>query len=254
MADQAPVQSSLDLVTIPSAGYAAYWLSVKRLMDKRGPGKGLPEDIGLAAEPYTRMLLETLGAEWPDETVRRMANFKKRAMLRDFRRKLGLIASAACAVAAAENPRKALITLAVTFGMPVLEESKAMEQAQGFLEAMRAGTLDPRVFPDVDHATRPDELILKLLFLLLWARREGKQSLQTFLPGVSSPYLAEALRLCIDGLDEPFIRRRLRQMAAELLLEASHKMDLGLELALALKARRPYEETLALARAFLLEG
>ena len=96
MSDQAPALSSLDLVTIPPAGYAAYWLSVKRLADKRGQGKGLPEDIGQAAEPYTRMLLETLDAEWPEESVRRMAKFKKRAVLRDFRRKLGLIAAAAC--------------------------------------------------------------------------------------------------------------------------------------------------------------
>ena len=253
MAEPSPVQTSLDLVTIPAAGYAAYWLSVKRLMDKRRGVDALAEEFQYAAEPYTRLLLQAASSTLEDEAVRRMARNKSLALTLDFRRKLKLIRQAACSVAMAENPAKTLITLSGAFGMPVLDETKAMEQAQGLIETMRAGDLDPAVFPDVSHLTRPEELILKLLFFVLWARRQGKTGLQAFLPGITFPYLADALRLCIDGLDEPFIRRRLNAQAHELMLDAMQKMRMGLELALALKNKRPYEEVLGLARSFLLD-
>jgi len=73
------------------------------------------------------------------------------------------------------------------------------------------------------------------------------------LPGISFPFLADALRLCIDGLEEPFIRRRLDAQARELVLDSTHKMRMGLELAMALKNKRPYDEVLGLARSFLLD-
>jgi len=253
MSDQGPMSSSLDIVCMPAAGYAAYWLSLKKLLDRRNNPRDLGDELAYTTEPYTRLLLEAAGTALSDEAVRRMARYKKITLIRDYRRKLQLISITTCAMATAENPRRTLISLAHAFGLPVIEESKTMEQAQGLLETMRAGDLDPAVFPDVSHTTKAGELILKLLFLLLWARREGKQSLQVFLPGVSFPYLADALQLYIDGLDEPFIRRRLDSLARELIIEASAKMTMALELAMAIKARQPYEEMLALAKAFLPE-
>jgi len=253
MAETNSPQTPLDLVTIPPAGYAAYWLSVKRMLDQRRGEGALAEELQHATEPYTRMLLGAATSSLDDDAVRRMAKNKSLALLRDFRRKFRLIRQAACAVATAENPAKTLITLSGAFGMPVVDESKTMEQAQGLIETMRAGDLDAAVFPDLSHTTRPEELILKLLFFVLWARRQGKTGLQTFLPGMSFPYLADAARLCIDGLDEPFIRRRLDAQAQELLIETSHKMRLGLEMALVLKNKRPYEDVLGLARSFLLD-
>lgn len=253
MTEASQEQTQLDLVTIPPAGYAAYWLSMKRLTDARRGPEALAEELRLVAEPYTRMLLQAATSSLGDELVRTMAASKARALARDWRRKLTLIRQAACAVAVGENPARTLITLSGAFGSPVLDESRTMEQAQGLIETMRAGDLDLGVFPDISHSTRPEELILKLLFFALWARRQGRTGLSDFLGGASFPYLADALRLCIDGLDEPFIRRRLDAQARELLVEARAKMRMGLELALALKNRRPYEETLGLARSFLLE-
>lgn len=248
-----PVQSALDLITIPAAGYAAYWLSVKRLSDAKRGAEALAQEIDFASEPYTRLLLTALQSGTDETTLRLMAANKAQALLRDFRRKLKLIRQGACAIALAENPGRTLITLSGGFGMPVLDEARTMEQAQGLLESMRTGDLDKAVFPDVSHMTRQEELILKLLFFALWARRQGKSGLTDLLPGISFPFLSDALRLCIDGLDEGFIRRRLEAQARELIIEARHKMRLGLEMALAVRSKRPYEETLALARSYLLD-
>ncbi|GFK94049.1 hypothetical protein NNJEOMEG_01888 [Fundidesulfovibrio magnetotacticus] len=253
MTDQSPAQQSLDLLTIPATGYAAYWLSMKRLVDKRRTPDALAQELQYAAEPYTRLLLQAASSTLEEELLRRMAHAKGRALTRDWGRKLVLIRQTASAVAVAENPGKTLITLAGAFGAPVVDETRTMEQAQGLVETMKAGNLDLAVFPDVSHATRPDELILKLLFFALWARRHGKTGLAAFLPGAGFHYLSGALRLCIDGLDEPFIRRRLDAQARELLADARHKMRLGLELALAIRAKRPYDDVLALARSFLLD-
>lgn len=253
MADTTSPQAAIDIICIPPAGYAAYWLSVKKLLDAKRGAQNLAAELSMAQEPYTRFLLETLASAASEETIRRMAHIKARTVSRDHRRKLRLMRTAACAVASGENPRKTLITLCGAFGMPVASEDKTMEQAQTLLESLRGGNLDLAVFPDVSHATRAEELILKLLFLQLLSRREGKASLLPFLPGISFPYLADALRLCIDNIDEPFIRRRLDSQAREMTLDAAHKMTMGLELALAIKNRRPYDEMLALAKAFLLD-
>lgn len=253
MPDASPVQTTLDLVAIPPAGYAAYWLSMKRLLDKRRGPDAFAEELQHTLEPYTRQLLLAAASTLDDEAVRRMGANKSLTLLRDYRRKLRLIRQTACAIALGENPGKTLITLSGGFGMPVLDEAQAMEQAQGLIEKMRLGELDAAVFPDVSHLTRPEELILKLLFFTLWARRQGKSGLAVFLPGISLPYLADALRLCIDGLEEPFIRRRLDAQARELLADAAHKMRMGLELAVALKNKKPYDEVLGLARSYLLD-
>jgi len=253
MSETSPAPQTLDLITIPPAGYAAYWLSMKRLMDKRKGPESLTAELEAAAEPYTRMLLAASASDMDDDTVRRMGKNKSLALTRDYRRKLKLIRQAACSVALSENPGKTLITLSSAFGMPFLDETRIMDQAQGLLETLRAGDLDLAVFPDVSHTTRAEELALKLLFFTLWARRQGRTALSVFLPGISFPYLADAMRLVIDGLDEPFIRRRLDAQAHELILEASHKMRMGLELALCIKNKRPYDEVLAVARSFLLD-
>lgn len=253
MSEASPAQPPLDLVTIPATGYAAYWLSMKRLVDKRRAPDALAEELQYAAEPYTRQLLVAASSSLEEDLLRRMAASKARTLTRDWGRKLLLMRQTACAIALSENPGKTLITLSGAFGAPVLDETRTMEQAQGLVETMKAGNLDLAVFPDVSHATRADELILKLLFFALWARRHGRTGLASFLPGVGFHYLSGALRLCIDGLDEPFIRRRLDAQARELLIEARHKMRLGLELALAIRAKRPYDDVLALARSYLLD-
>ncbi|WP_243439608.1 hypothetical protein [Fundidesulfovibrio soli] len=253
MSDSSNAQSSLDLVTIAPAGYAAYWLSVKRLADtKRGP-QALSDELQYAAEPYTRLLLGAAASNMDEALMERMARNKSQVLLRDYRRKFRAMRQAACAIASGENPRKTLITLSGGFGLPVSEETRLMEQAQNLIETMRAGKLDMAVFPDVSHTTRPEELVLKLLVFTLWARRDARTGLQVFLPGMSFPFMADALRLCIDGLEEPYIRRRLEAQARDILLDAAHKMRLGLDLALALKARRSYDEVLVLARSHLLE-
>ncbi len=253
MADNSPPQTTLDLVAIPGTGYAAYWLSVKRLLDsKRGP-QALAEELQYATEPYTRLLLSGVASQLEDAAVARMARNKSGALLGDLRRKLGLMRHCACAVALAENPRRTLITLCGDAGMTVHEEAGIMERAQALIDTMRAGDLDTAVFPDVGPQTRMDELVLKLLFFTLWARREGKTGLQPFLAGISFPYLADGLRLCVDGLEEGFIRRRLESLARDTVAATAHKMRMGLDLALAVKARRPYDEVLALARSFLLD-
>ena len=254
MTDTIAAQPTLDLLTITPSGYATYWLSVKKLMDKRRGPQSLADELQYSTEPFTKLLLEATASNLDEELLRRMARHKSHAVLRDYRRKLRLFRTAACAIASSENPRKTLITLSGTFGTPLVDEAKTMEQAQALLETMRAGNIDTTVFPDVSHATRADELVLKLLFFLLWARREGKAGLTPFLSGMSFHYLADALHMCIDGIEESFIRRRLDSQARELLIDAHHKMAMGLELALAIKNRRSYEEVLALAKAFLPEG
>lgn len=253
MSETSATQSSLDLVTIAPAGYAAYWLSVKRLMDTKRGAQALADELQFAAEPYTRLLLGAAGCNMDDAYITRMARNKSLVLLRDYRRKFRLIRQAASAIASGENPRKTLTTLSGGYGLPFSDEATLMERAQGLIEIMRAGQLDLAVFPDVSHTTRPDELILKLLFFTLWARRDARTGLQVFLPGMSFPFMADALRLCIDGLEEPFVRRRLEGQARELLLDTALKMRMGLELALALKARRSYDDVLALARSYLLD-
>ena len=66
-------RADLDIVEMPAKAVAAYWLSLKKLMDSRKGARVVQEEMAAVTEPDIRLLLETaFGSSLPEEAVRRL--------------------------------------------------------------------------------------------------------------------------------------------------------------------------------------
>jgi hypothetical protein len=105
---------------------------------------------------------------------------------------------------------------------------------------------------DVSHKHGHDRLVVKLLFYVIHARREGKQSLAPFIQFIRSPYFAEGLSLAVDGFDADFLANHLDRVRNEALGDARRKMRMSQDLALGIRDKLPYADLMRTAQAYML--
>lgn len=249
--DTAP-RPDLDILEMPPKALAAYWLSLKKLMDSRKGGRIVQEEMAAVTEPTIRLLLETaFGSSLPEEVVRRLFLAGRRQVLADLRRKLDCMARTLVAMAAGDNPQRVLSLLTALFPVPPVREAAAMETVYGLLEKARAGAPGAGDPAAVDHALPPEVLLVRLMHCLVVVRREGREACRRLAQSTRSLFFAEGLVLVADGFDEAFLRRRLTLHRRALLTDAAGKLTLAEELCLGLRARYSYEDLWRVARAHL---
>lgn len=242
----------LDIVEMPFEGLAAYWLSVKKILDSKKGTSFLDEEIAHTEEPYILHLLESAFSKLPAEMVRRLAGAKKEILLEDYGRKIDLMRIAAFAVASGENPRMTLVRMDSRFASPPIAEDKALDMASAMFSAIQPKGVDLTTLLSVDHKVQPDRLLVKLLFFVMFARREGVQSLERFMPYLGSRFFSEGISLAIDKFDPEFLVEHLKNMRDNAVAETGRKMDMALEMALAIKGKYAYEDIFRIARAYMV--
>ncbi len=244
----------LDILEMPLNGLAAYWLSVKKLRDTRKGSKIIQEEIAYAKEPYIRHLLEISFSSLPGETVRKLAMVKQRVIMKDIRRKLDLMRIALSAISDAENPRVTLIKMITLFPAPPVNERETMDLAVTMLDKVKRKEVDEKIFGNIDHTIKSEQLILRLLYYALLARREGKAALRPMIPHVRSLFFAEGLALLTDNFEDAFIKRRLAIHQREILADTFQKMDMAMEMCLGIKNKLSYDDVFKIAKAYMLEA
>ena len=240
---------------MPLEGLVAYWLSLKKLWDERRDKGVLLAEARYTPERSIRLLLELACSGLDEPRMTRAALAAKRVRLGELRRALACMRLAARAVAEGDSPRMTLIRMLGRFPAPPIAESKAGELAQEMLRSVAprsAPSQDDAALLAVDHKLKPDRLLVKLHFLVMLARRDGKEALRDRLPYMRNPVLAEGMALAADGFDAAFIRRQTQRLAAETLAGLALKLDLSLDMALGLKAGLSYEDLSLAARAYIL--
>lgn len=245
------MQRDKDLVDIPMEGVAAYWLSLRKLMDGKRSVKLLEDEAAYTGEPFIKYLLEVVFSEDSEHVADRLGAVKRDCLLALLTRKFDLMRMALLDVATGENPRKTLAKMTAQFTHPPLNEEKAFQLAQEMVQQAGEGIADKGRYFNVDHKLKDDRLMVTLLFYQLWARREGKRACQPFLEFIESNYYCDGLALVIDGFDAPFVRKRLRVHRDTILAETRMKMELCLELSLALRQKLAYDDVFRVARAYL---
>ncbi len=250
------MQRDIDIVEIPLEGVAAYWLSLKKLVDGKRSFKLLEEEAAYTSEPYIKYLLDIVFSLDNEHTAARLASIKRDVLLTVLCRKLDLMRMALLDVATGENPRKTLAKMTAQYANPPLNEENAFRLAQELVQhassngsSKDAGNV---AYYNVDHKLKDDRLMVALLFYQLWSRREGKMACQPFLEHIRSSFFCDGLALVIDGFDAPFIRKRLRTHRDVILAETRVKMDMCLELSLTIRQKTLYEDVFRVARAFLI--
>jgi len=241
----------LDIVEMPFEGLAAYWLSVKKIIDTKKGRAFIDEEIAHTQEPYILHLLETVFSQLPREMVKRLGQVKREILLEDYGRKINLMRIAAYAVASNENPQMTLVRMDSLFAAPPIAEDKALEMATAMFSAIQPQGVDLRTLLSVDHKVQSDRLIVKLLFFVMYSRREGRQNLDRFLPYFGSRLFSEGISLAIDKFEPDFLAHHLDSMRDNVIVDAGRKMEMALEMALGIRDKYSYEDIFRIARAYI---
>ncbi|WP_338669594.1 hypothetical protein [Pseudodesulfovibrio methanolicus] len=241
----------IDILEMPVEGLAAYWLSIKKLMDARKGRDILDEEIAATSEPYILHLLETVFSALDIPLVRRLARAKQEILIDDYRTKIDLMRLAIYAVASGENPRITLVRMDSKFAHPLMTEERAFDMATAMFDALKPRGVDLDILLSVDHKLKADRLLVKLLFFVMYARREGRQNLDRFIPHLGSRFFSEGVSLAIDNFEADFLANHLENIRDRVMIETGRKMDMALEMALAIRTKTAYDDIFRIARTYM---
>jgi hypothetical protein len=246
----AEAEQTVDITEMPLEGIAAYWLSLKKIMGTKVTAKAAQEEAERTEEPYIKYLLETAFTGLTDEQFRRVCVIRAQTSLDGLRQRLGLMREAHLSMAAGENPRKSLVRMAACFPCQHMPEEKITRMALEMVKKARAGNTHDYLVT-VDTRMPADQLLVKLMFYVIWARHEGTSTIEPFAESSRCVFFREGLTLVSDGFDRSFIKTCLDARYDGILHEAERKMAMAAELATALRTRCSYEDMFAVAQAYL---
>lgn len=247
-AEQEHQFQDLDLLEIPFEGVAAYWLSLKKVLKSKKNAKLLQEEAEYTSEPYIHHLLELSLSSFTEEQIRKFAGIKRETLLKDLHRKLILISIGLLGIAESENPQQVLVRIISKFPISPIVERKIFQNAQNLLATAHRQSAGI----DVDHRMHIEKLITHLIYFCMLARRQGMPACEPFLKQVRSRYFKEGMHLILDGFDTDFVKHRLKLQQEEIIYETGRKMELALEMALALRNNLAYADMFKIANSFLL--
>lgn len=246
-------KKDFDLVLVPMEGVVTYWLSLSKLLGgSRKIARQVGEEAQYTSEPFVHHLLEIAFNELPEQHIRRMAQAKKSVLLESLSRRLNLMRMSLLDILAAENPRKTLAKMTAQYTHPPLNEEKAFRFAQDLTALAEKDPNERPEYFNVDHRLKVDQLMVVLLFYVLWSRREGKRNLGAFTKYVASPFFRDGLALVVDGFDGPFVRKRLRAHRQAILDDVGMKMDASVDMALAIRNRLDYDRVFEVGKSYMV--
>ena len=149
-------QKDFDILEMPAEGLAAYWLSIKKLIDVKRSKKVLEDEIRYTREPYIKFLLETAFSDLDETTVRRLTEAKAKTLAEEYARKLSTMQIALLAMSSQENPRISFVRMASQFPISIISEKKAFALAHGLVDGLFDKQSDPTLLLEFDHKLQPD--------------------------------------------------------------------------------------------------
>lgn len=245
-------QKELDILEMPVEALAAYWLSIKKLLDAKKDFALLAVEAENTSEPFVRHLLESAMAGFEPGLALTLAKAKRGVLLAEFRRRMEMMRRALTGLAASENPRLTLLGLNALVGTAPFHEPRTFELATALMTTVAQKDADLPTLLGVDHKLKDDRLVVKLLFYAISTRRSGKQSLNEFLPHLRAGFFAEGLSLCADGFEPEFVAKHLAGILSATLLSTRRKLDMATQMCLAIKAGLAYDDVFRVARAYMI--
>ncbi|SNS09624.1 hypothetical protein SAMN04488503_2709 [Humidesulfovibrio mexicanus] len=244
-------QEEMDILEMPVEALAAYWLSIKKLLDAKRDKALLAAELENTGERYIRHLLDAALSGLDRDTLRGLARAKAATLLAEARRRFDMMRLGLMGVALGENPRLTFIRLSALMTPPALGEKRAFELAHGLMATVGEKDADLRVLLSADHKQKDDRLVVKLLFYALAARRNGRQSLHEHLPHLRPGPFADGLSLAADGFEAEFVSRHMLALRDQAMAGAGRKMRMAAEMCLAIKAGLSYDDVFRVARSFM---
>ncbi len=245
--------AEFDMVDMPLEGVAAYWLSLKKVLEEKKKKRDLLfTEASHTKEVYIRHLLELCTSSLDEQAIRRFAAIKQEVILADLRRKFILISIAVLGISDSENPRKTMIRFLSKFSISPVFEEQVFEVAQLIIANLDNDEFNPRKFLSLHVRMKTEAMLIVLVVYCLLLRRKGPEGIDPFQSFIHCDYFMEGLTLIKDGFDKDFIKHRLNLQQKEILEETGRKMDMSTELALALSRQVSYDDMYLIARSYML--
>ncbi|GAU08445.1 hypothetical protein [Desulfoplanes formicivorans] len=244
--------AEFDMVDMPLEGVAAYWLSLKKVLVEKKKPNLLATEAAHTREAYVRHLLELCTSSLDAASIRCFAAVKKKVILADLQRKFVLMAIAILGIADNENPQKVMVRFLSKFPISPVFEKQVFEVAQLIIANLENASFNHRKFLALNLRMKPEAMLIVLVVFCMLVRRKGAGGLDPFLQHVRCNYFNEGLTLIKDGFDKDFIKYRLNLQKREILEETELKMDMSVELALALIRQVTYDDMYLIARSYML--
>ncbi len=244
--------AEFDLVDMPLEGVAAYWLSLKKVLQEKKNADLLRTEAAHTKESYIRHLLELCTSSLDRDAIRHFADIKKNVLIADLQRKLVLIAIAILGIADKENPQKTMVRFLSKFSISPVFEKQVFEVAQLILANLDNDSFHHHKFMSLHLHMKPEAMLIVLLVYCMLVRRKGPGCIDAFLPCITFNSFTEGITLIKDGFDKDFIKYRLNLQKREILEETERKMDMSTELALALTRQISYDDMYLIARSYML--
>jgi len=252
MPELTPPSQDFDIVEMPTTGLAAYWLSLKKLMDDRKNAKVVIEEMATVTEPTIRHLLDTaFGSSLPEDVLRRVFAARRQLALAELRRKLGCMSRTLTAMLTGDNPQRVLSLATALYPQPPIREAETMDAVYAMVERVRRGDVQEEKAAAVNHTLAPPALLGRLMYCLVVVRREGREASRRLVEYTRSLFYAEGLALVADGFEEGFLSQRLALHRRSIIIDTTVKLRMAEELCLGIKARYTYEDLWRLARTYL---
>ena len=250
--DGKKLPSEFDIVDMPLEGVAAYWLSLKKVLQEKKKSDLLVTEASHTKEVFVRHLLELSTSSLDADQVRRFARVKKDVQLADLQRKFVLVAIALLGIADNENPQKIMVRFLSKFSMSPIFEKQVFEVAQLIIANLDNDAFSRRKFMTLNLRMKPEAMLIVLIVYCMLVRRQGPNSLDPYLRYVQSTYFVEGLTLIKDGFDKDFIKYRLNLQQREILEETGRKMDMSTEMCVGISEGMGYDEMYLIAKSYML--
>ncbi len=244
-------ENEFDILEMPLEGLAAYWLSVKKLLDAKKNRNVLAEEAAHTREPFIHHLLTATLSRLSEARVQRLAAGRRDSLAKEYERKLNLMRATVVSMANREHPRVTYVRMISHYPAAPIAEKRAFDMIQAIMDSLGDEASDKAALLDVDHKFKPEQLMVKLLFYAARTRHGDPKILEPYLRNVSSSYFTEGLTMLIDGFDPEFISNHLSILAENSLFEVRLKMDMALEMCLGVKAKLSYDEVFTIAKSYL---
>ncbi|MDK2955731.1 MAG: hypothetical protein PWQ57_1227 [Desulfovibrionales bacterium] len=244
-------EKEFDILEMPLEGLAAYWLSVKKLLDSKKNRNVLAEEAAHTREPFIHHLLTATLSRLSEVRVVRLAKGRQESLLKDYERKLALMRETLASMSKGEHTRVSYVRMLSHYPTAPIAEKLAFDMVQAMMDSLADEAADKAAILNVDHKFKPEQLMVKLLFYASRARHGDFKALEPYLRYVNSAYFTEGLTMLLDGFDTGFVEHRLKTLGENILFETHLKMEMALEMCLGIKAKLTYDEVFTIAKAYL---
>ncbi|WP_027721270.1 hypothetical protein [Maridesulfovibrio zosterae] len=244
-------QKDFDILEMPAEGLAAYWLSIKKLIDVKRNKQVLEEEIRYTREPFIKFMLETAFSEMDSDTIRRLAESKTHTIINEYSRKLNSMQISLLAMSSQENPRISFVRMASQYPTSVISEKKAFTLAHGLVDGLLSKESDHQILLEFDHKLQPDRLLVKMLFHIILSRKKGKQKLEKLVPYIKTPFYSNGITQVIDGFDHRILKSNLAVQAEQILKYSNSKMEMATEMCMGIRNKYNYDDIFHIARAYM---